>query len=195
MSSVVGVLLAAGRGERYGGDKLRAVLPGAVSSMVGAVACRNVLAAVGRVIAVVRPEDDVLAAALVDAGAEVVRSAKSAEGMGASLACGVRASREAAGWVVALADMPWVSPATMGAVAAAIRDGAMVAAPFHRGERGHPVGFGRACGDALVALRGDVGAKAVIGAHRDALVRIDVDDPGILRDVDTPADLTLGSDT
>jgi molybdenum cofactor cytidylyltransferase len=96
---------------------------------------------------------------------------------------------QAAGWVVALADMPWIAPESIARVAAAVATGAQVAAPFHRGERGHPVGFGRACYAELAALSGDIGARAVIAAHRDALVRIDVDDLGILRDVDAPADL------
>jgi molybdenum cofactor cytidylyltransferase len=51
------------------------------------------------------------------------------------------------------------------------------------------VGFGAACGAALVALADDVGARSLLAAHADALVRIDVDDPGVLRDVDTPRDL------
>ncbi len=111
--------------------------------------------------------------------------------MGASLACGVSSTPDATGWIVALADMPWVLPETIARVAAAVTEGAPVAAPFHRGERGHPVGFGRVCHSALAALTGDEGAKSIVAAHRDSLARIDVDDPGILRDVDTPADLRL----
>jgi molybdenum cofactor cytidylyltransferase len=65
----------------------------------------------------------------------------------------------------------------------------MVAAPFHDGRRGHPVGFGAACFDALATLDGDAGARDVVAAHGDALVRLEVDDPGVLRDVDTAADL------
>ncbi len=109
--------------------------------------------------------------------------------MGASLACGIRATSDAAGWVVALADMPWIRPETIVEVAAAIARGAVVAAPFYRGERGHPVGFGKACGPTLSALRGDAGARSVLAERAGAMVRIDVDDPGIARDIDTPSDL------
>jgi len=66
----------------------------------------------------------------------------------------------------------------------------VVAAPFHQGLRGHPVGFGAACFAELSALSNDDGAKSVVAAHRDLLVRIDVDDAGTLRDVDRPDDLT-----
>ena len=147
------------------------------------------LAAIPEVIAVVRPDDPALAAALGAAGARVVRCANADAGMGASLACAVRAAPDAAAWVVALADMPWITPATIARVVAALADGAPVVAPFHGGERGHPVGFGQPCYEALATLTGDEGAKSVVAAHRDRIVRIDVDDPGILRDVDTTADL------
>ena len=118
------------------------------------LACRNLLSVVPQVVAVVRPDDAALAAALGAAGARVVRCANADAGMGASLACGVLATRDAAGWIVALGDMPWIESATIARVAAAIADGATVAAPFHRGQRGHPVGFGAACFAALVGAHG-----------------------------------------
>jgi molybdenum cofactor cytidylyltransferase len=157
--------------------------------VVGVAACRNLIAAVPTVVAVVRPGDAALAAALSAAGARVIECPRADEGMGASLACGVQAAADADGWIVALADMPWIRPDTIARVATALTEGAIVAAPFHEGVRGHPVGFARACGLELAALAGDEGAKSVLAAHRQQLVRIDVDDPGALRDVDTPQDL------
>ena len=190
---VVGILLAAGSGTRFGGDKLLARLRGVGhDGAVGVAACRNLAAAIPEVIAVVRPGDTALAAALAGAGARVVECGNAAAGMGASLACGVQASSAALGWIVALADMPWIRPDTIARVADALRSGAPLAAPFHAGERGHPVGFGRACLAELSALGADEGAKSVVTAHRNAMVRIEVDDPGVLRDVDTPRDLSGG---
>jgi len=197
---IVGILLAAGRGERFGGDKLLAKAPAMAKAgraaptdldgeCIGVLACRNLLAALPSVVAVVRPDDAALALALGAAGARIVRCANAESGMGASLACGVLATRDAAGWVVALGDMPWIQSSTIACVAAAIANGAPVAAPFHRGQRGHPVGFGAACLAALSALTGDDGAKSVVAQHRDDLARIDVDDAGALRDVDRPSDL------
>jgi len=202
---VVGILLAAGRGERFGGDKLLTVIrtdgtaradaqadarsPGSAREFVGVMACRHLLLALPRVVAVVRPDDAALAVALGAAGARIVRCANADAGMGASLACGVQATRDAAGWVVALGDMPWIETSTIARVAAAIADGATVAAPFYRGQRGHPVGFGASCFAALAALAGDEGARSILAAHRDSVVRIDVDDAGTLRDVDRSADL------
>jgi molybdenum cofactor cytidylyltransferase len=198
VGGLVGILLAAGRGERFGGDKLLATAraeypagapPGGAGECIGAVACRNLLSALPRVVAVVRPDDAALAAALGAAGARIVRCANADAGMGASLACGVRAAQDAAGWIVALGDMPWIDPSTIARVAAAIADGAPVAAPFHHGRRGHPVGFGVGCLAALAALGDDSGAKSIVAAHCDTLARIDVDDAGTLRDVDRPSDM------
>jgi len=188
---VVGILLAAGRGTRFGGDKLLALLrsPDRPSEPIGVVALRHLRSAVPDVVAVVRPEDNALAAEFEANGARVFRCANADDGMGASLACGVRASASAKGWVVALADMPWVSPATIARVAAAIEHGAPLAAAFHSGRRGHPVGFSRECYDALAALTGDEGARQIVATRADDLVRIDTDDAGVLRDVDTAADL------
>jgi len=198
--SIVGILLAAGRGERFGGDKLLAKAGATANAgrsaptdldgeRIGVMACRNLLAVLPRVVAVVRPDDAALAAALGAAGARVVRCANAQSGMGASLACGVLATRDAAGWVVALGDMPWIQSSTIACVAEAIARGAPVAAPFYRGQRGHPVGFGAACLAALSALTGDDGAKSIVAQHRDDLARIEVDDAGALRDVDRPSDL------
>jgi molybdenum cofactor cytidylyltransferase len=188
---IVGILLAAGRGTRFGGDKLLARLASGdvAGEPMSVVALRHLRLAVNDVIAVVRDDDRALAAELGANGARIVRCTNADDGMGASLACGVRATAGAKGWIVALADMPWISVETIERVGAAVAGGAPVAAPFHRGERGHPVGFNAACYDALAALGGDEGAKAIVAAQRDRVVRIDVDDAGILRDVDTPADL------
>lgn len=194
VSGIIGVLLAAGRGTRFGGAKLLARvaegdLPG---ESIGVVALRHLRLAVPEVVAVVRSDDHALASALGANGARIVRCDNADDGMGVSLACAIGAAPQAQGWVVALADMPWIEPGTIVRVAEAIAGGAVIAAPFYRGERGHPVGFGPACHDSLVALTGDEGAKRVVAAHRDRIARIEVDDPGILRDIDTRADLTSG---
>jgi molybdenum cofactor cytidylyltransferase len=182
-----GILLAAGASRRFGADKLLARLPD--GTPVGAASCRALRAVLPVVIAVVRPHDEALADALAAQGARIVRCARADDGMGASLACGVEASAEAAGWVVALADMPWIEASTIRRVADAIAAGASLAAPCYRGERGHPVGFAASHRAALLALGGDEGARAILSRAGASLLRVDVDDPGVLRDVDTAGDL------
>lgn len=184
---IAGVLLAAGSGSRFGGGKLLARL--ADGTPVAVRSARALRAAVDRALAVVRPGDDGLAALLAAEGLEVLVFPGAAEGMGASLASGVAAAPEADGWLVALADMPWVRPETVAAVAERLRGGALVAAPAVRGRRGHPVGFGHSLISELLDLRGDRGAREILGRHVDQITLLDVDDEGILLDIDELSDL------
>ena len=187
MARIVGLLLAAGQGRRFGADKLRQRL--ADGTPVAVAAARALKAACADCIAVLRPEQDALAALIEAEGLAVIRSASARDGMGHSVAAGVAASRDADGWLVALADMPRIRVATHLAVAGAIAGGAALAAPIHAGQRGHPVGFAARWRDALVALEGDEGARSIIRGNAGLLHAIGTDDPGVLQDVDTPADL------
>jgi molybdenum cofactor cytidylyltransferase len=111
-------------------------------------------------------------------------------GMGDSIAAAVQATRDAAGWLILPGDLPLVAPDSLQRVAAALA-GQAVVLPYYRGERGHPVGFGRECGAALAALSGAEGAVAVVRAHAadGSTRRLELDDPGIVTDIDTVADL------
>jgi molybdenum cofactor cytidylyltransferase len=191
---IVGILLAAGRSVRFGGDKLLAPLPQAAGDCdagtpIGVAACRHLGAAVSATVAVVRPSDAVLATMLRDAGARIVECARADEGMGASLACGVQAARDADAWLIALADMPWIRPSTITLLASALTAGADLVAPSYNGERGHPVGFARRHYAALAASNGDEGARAVLLANHATLHFVATDDPGVVRDVDTRGQL------
>ena len=185
--NIAGILLAAGAGTRFGGDKLLHPLEDGVA--IAAHAARNLLAAIPDVIAVVRWGDFPLYDMLEQEGCQVTMFQGSERGMGASLAHGVAQARSADGWLVALADMPRIVPGTIRSLVEALRQGALVAAPVFKGERGHPVGFGAALRDELLKLDGDQGARAVVERHRDAVRLIECDDPGILFDVDRKSDL------
>lgn len=194
---IVGVLLAAGRGVRFGGAKLMAPLPRAAHGVsagtpLGAASALHLVAALGDVVAVVRRDDPILEGALAATGARVVACDRADDGMGASLACGVRASADADGWIVALGDMPWLAPSTIMTVAQALREGAEIVAPAYGGQRGHPVGFAKACASALMQLAGDEGGRSIVRARQGAVRQVDVDDPGITGDVDRVEDLREG---
>ena len=182
---IVGVLLAAGSAKRFGADKLRVALPDGTA--IGVAALKSLAAAVDAVVAVVRPGDDVLARELDSNGARVTFCPVARDGMGSSLAWGVRAAPLAAAWVIALADMPWVRAASVARVVAALRGGAAIAAPSHNGAHGHPVGFASGFYAELSSLSGDEGAKGILA--RGPVTLIAIDDPGVVRDVDVPEDL------
>lgn len=155
-AGVAGILLAAGSGSRFDPTgaryKLLQALPG--GEPVVAASARALLAAVPRVLAVVRQDDAATASLLRGLGCEVVPCARASEGMAASLVCGVQHAQDADGWLIALADMPYVRPATMAALAEAI---APAPAPADRLAAGH----------AGLALAPAEGAPAE-GAGRDA---------------------------
>lgn len=187
MNDVVGLLLAAGAATRFGSDKLRHPLPHGVP--IAVQAARPLRAELKRVVAVVKPGAQDLAEALQAEGCEVVVCDQAAEGMGASLACAARAAGEARGYLVALGDMPFLRRTSIGAVRDALLNGALLAAPYFRARRGHPVGMAGVLLPQLLALRGDQGAKSLIAASEGELVKIPLGDPGVIRDIDTPADL------
>lgn len=112
-----------------------------------------------------------------------------AQGMAASLACGVRANNDACGWLIGLADMPAVPQSAIARVRVALLDGAALAVPTHNGRRGHPVGFAARYRDELLSLRGDAGARQLLERDSSSVAHVEVGDGGILADVDTPADV------
>ena len=191
-AGVRGILLAAGYSKRFGSNKLLQALPAGepgAGTPIGLAAAKHLLEALPESIAVVRPRAQKLGKILRDAGCNTVVCKNANEGMGTSLAAGVRAASEADGWVVALADMPFIRTETVRTVARAISEGAAIAAPVYRGERGHPVGFARRFLDELSSLHGDDGARQFIKQHPEWLKLFEVDDPGAVRDIDKPSDL------
>ncbi|WP_269532122.1 NTP transferase domain-containing protein [Chitinimonas sp. BJYL2] len=189
----VGLLLAAGRGQRFDPSgvqhKLLQTLPD--GRRVAEAAADTLLAAVPQVLALLpanhNPHTDALRAVLASRGCIVLGCADAHLGMGHTLAAGVAASAEAPGWLVLLADMPWVQFTTVCAVRDALRERDALVQPVHAGQPGHPVGFPPRYRDALLALQGDRGAKAVLAGQ--SVWQVETADTGVLRDVDTAADL------
>jgi molybdenum cofactor cytidylyltransferase len=186
--NVVAILLAAGSATRFGSNKLLHSLPHDVP--IAVQAARHLGAVFeGNVLVVMRPGARELSKLFENENCKVVVCENAAEGMGASLACAVRASRDAEGFVIALADMPFIRSSTIAAVRDALADGAPLVAPYFRAHRGHPVGISAKFRRELEALKGDEGARQIIAANPQSLRKIPVGDPGVLRDIDTPGDL------
>lgn len=186
---IVGVLLAAGKGARFDPSGRRSkLLQRLPSGKAVAVATARILQpGVSQVLAVVKPGDDELAQVLRDQGCQVVICADAQRGMGTSLAYALSQVQHVDGWIVALADMPFVQPATIDKLKDALLDGADIAAPVHQGRRGNPVAFSIKHLPQLLTLDGDQGARSLLAIHPITLIA--VDDAGVLRDIDTPADL------
>lgn len=190
---VCGILLAAGRGKRFASSGNKLLTPLADGTPVILSAVRNLPCALKDVYVVVPPEYDALADTLQYEGVQLVTNRDAEHGVGSSIAVGIGACVDADAWVIALADMPWIQPATTKAVIDALEYGAPLVAPRFQDQRGHPVGFNRRFRADLVNLHGDQGARSVLEQYQPLIHYIDTNDPGILLDVDTPLDLTRSS--
>ncbi|UVJ42707.1 nucleotidyltransferase family protein [Pseudomonas sp. LS1212] len=194
MEDICAVILAAGQGSRFqaaagaGQDKLMANcrgLDGRERPLLEQVLV-NLQGVVGRRLLVTRPERSEVIALARAYGCEVLTL--DSPGMGDSIAAAVRASFDQAGWLVLLGDMPFIAPQTIAQIAASITDEKISVADY-AGEYGHPVGFGRSFARRLAALSGDRGGRHLFDASN--LQVIGVEDPGVIRDVDTPAALNF----
>lgn len=183
------ILLAAGRGTRFDSAEGKLLQPvGPDGEMVAVRAAQALLQALP-VVAVVAAEG-LLADALRRTGCDVtVLDPAQPRQMSATLRHGLLHGGPAAGWLIALADMPLIRPSTIVRMRDALLSGADIAVPVSQGRRGHPVAFSVRHRDALLALQGDQGARAILAAH--PVREVAVDDPGIQVDIDTHADLRL----
>ena len=180
------LVLAAGQGRRFGADRYKLAQPFGADNILGTT-LRHALATTWPVAVVTTAPLAAEAVPWFAARDLVLLSADEAErGMGHSIAAGVLAHADAEGWLVMPADMPLVRTSSMLAVGRALAEHP-IAYPQHGGRRGNPVGFApEMCSD-LVALTGDEGARRLLA--RFPSIGVDVDDPGVLMDVDTEADL------
>ena len=190
---MVGILLAAGFSRRFGSaDKLLQRLSDGRPIALASV--ENLIKSIPVSIAVLRPENKSLAELMLNAGLRVVFCSENDEEMADSLATAIRfsANFEAAsnGFVVALADMPFIQAETILSVANKVADGASIVIPTYQNQRGHPVGFSAKFRSELENIQGDEGARSIIKRYSEELELLPTDDAGILVDIDTPNDLS-----
>ncbi|WP_226476948.1 nucleotidyltransferase family protein [Pseudomonas sp. MWU16-30323] len=190
MTGITAIILAAGQGSRFraeaGADQDKLLAPcvgrdGITRPVIEQVLV-NLPAAVTKRWLVTSPDrTEVIRLAQLQ-GCEVLLLRS--PGMGDSIAAAVAASGPSAGWLVVLGDMPFILPASIEQVMAGLEEDG-ISVPVHAGQYGHPVGFGRSFGPALMALTGDRGAKPLFAMA--SVQEVAVDDPGVLWDVDVPA--------
>lgn len=190
----MGILLAAGFSRRFGeSDKLLQPLPN--GEWIGIASAKHLIQAIPHSIAVIRAENNALREALTSLGFELCLCEASDSMMADSLKAAIRFARLSnpaiTGYVIALADMPFIHPNTIARVHACLNDGAEIVIPTYRSQRGHPVAFSSQFEHALLQINGDEGARSVIRQFEDSISFVETDDPGILKDIDTPADLAI----
>ncbi|MBK7261887.1 MAG: nucleotidyltransferase family protein [Rubrivivax sp.] len=185
------VVLAAGQGSRFAAASSAAAhkleqglgestVLGTTLGHVIATACPFVVVTTARLVP--------LASTLVARCDLVVISDDEARrGVGHSIAAGVAERPMATGWLVLPGDMPMISSASILAVAEALAEHPVAFSQYH-GRRGHPVGFAAELFSELIELDGDEGARRIVARY--PAHGVTVDDPGVLVDIDTPADLS-----
>ena len=190
---MVGILLAAGFSRRFGAaDKLLQLLPD--GRPIAVASAESLIQGVPDCIAVLRPENKKLARLLKNTGLEVIFCHEHDLEMADSLVTAIQASGNSAttandGFIIALADMPYVQAATIRAVAAKVSAGASIVIPTYQNQRGHPIGFAAKFRDDLENLQGDEGARSIIKRHPNEVTLFACEDKGVLADIDIPADL------
>lgn len=177
----VGILLAAGQSKRFGSNKLMHPIDTTPMLMRSA---GNLAQALPGSIVVINQQLIPYQAELQQLGLRVVLNEYATQGIGSSIACGVRASQHASGWLIALADMPYIKPATIRQLAEELANGATIVAPQFGQQRGHPVGFAQRFRQQLLGLHDDVGARQVIHDYHEQLVLLRCDDPAVVTDID-----------
>ena len=185
------IVLAAGMASRFGGPghKLTQPLdgPGDEHTVLG-VTLRNVLASRLPLVVVTSADVAPLAERLLGAERVLRVAPQRKRGVGDSIAAGVASQARASGWLVLPGDMPRVRPQTFVRVAEALKTHAVAYAQL-RGRRGHPVGFSAELYSELVSLTGDEEARRLVARYPAEAV--EVDDVGVLQDIDTLQDLAL----
>ena len=192
----VAVIVAAGAGTRLGGVA-KALLAAGDRTFLARIAATARAAGVARGIVVVGPpHGEAVGAAARELGLEVVTNPEPARGMATSVALGFAAASATREEVALLwpVDHPHVVAATIAQLLAALAaaPAAVAAIPTRDGRGGHPPAIRRALWPALATCGGEPdGARGVLAAAGAAVVRIEVDDAGVIRDVDLPEDLRV----
>lgn len=183
------IVLAAGKAERFGTIKPLLSLDGEpalgrVIRTIREAGVETIIVVLGHAAETIRTRVDL-------AGCQVVLNPGYKTGMAGSLIRGIEAVSPAAqGILIFHADMPAVRAETIRAVVERATQGARIAAASYEGERGFPVFLHRSCIEELLpTLTGDLGARRYLSRHQQELVRVEVDDPGAIHDIDRPRDL------
>ncbi|AWG36694.1 nucleotidyltransferase family protein [Alcaligenes aquatilis] len=193
VSGVTGIILAAGLGQRFdpSGQQLKLLAKMDDGRTMVRRVCETALSVLDEVLIVCDVYEQILRQELDDLPISFVQAPAAIRGMGVSLKAGIQACSPQYGYVVLLADMPWLRPSSVAAVAQAVQDGAGIVRPVFNGQTGNPVGFGLAWRQPLLALSDEQGARALLQANKDQTLWVPLVDEGILRDVDTPGDLAM----
>ncbi len=184
MADKVGaIILAAGFSNRYGSIKLCAELDNGVTVFEQTLS--RIRSAIPNYKVITRPE---LAELLSPYESDLHIYNEAEKGMGSTLAYGIGLAAEWDACLICLADMPFIQADSYRLIADQLQSDNIII-PMYKALAGNPVGFGNEYFAELTQLSGDSGGRPVAQAHTEKILRVAIDDPAILYDIDTPADL------
>ncbi|MEM7466464.1 MAG: nucleotidyltransferase family protein [Pseudomonadota bacterium] len=180
------IVLAAGAGKRFGDNKiLNAKIDNKPLGLVTAERYRALMPT----IVVVRAGESAVFSMFERSGFSPVVSERAKDGMGYSLAAGIKEAKlkQYVSYLVVLGDMPLVQVSTILTLQRALIAGTPIVRPTFRGQAGNPVGFQQTFSLALSNIAADKGAQDVVKAHASQVETVEVEDEGVIMDIDTPA--------
>jgi len=123
-------------------------------------------------------------------GIKIVVNSAYKEGMASSLRAGIGALEpQAHAALIVLADQPCIRHTTLNRLIEHHRSTRpQIVIPTYKGFRGNPVLLDCSVFSEVMEIRGDIGCRAIFGSHTENISKLEVDDPGILLDVDTSKD-------
>lgn len=188
------ILPAAGASRRMGRSKLllpfrgRPLVAGVVEALRGG--------GVEAIVLVTAPGDEELRTWAREAGLAVAVNPDPDRGMLSSILEGIAAlggaaelARRGETLLVSPADLPNLDAGTVATLLRRMAEtGAPLAVPIHGGRRGHPLAIAPALIPEIATLNPNVGLKQLRDRHESELLEVEVVDPGVVQDVDTPED-------
>jgi molybdenum cofactor cytidylyltransferase len=185
---VAAIVLAAGGSARMGQPKQ--LLHIGDRPMVRHVTETVMAVGLAQVVVVTGADAEAVSAALADLPVDIVLNESWAEGMSGSIRAGLGALRsEIQAAMLVLGDQPALTPEALEMLVARYRaTRAHIIAPFYQGRRGNPVLFDRVMFSELLAVQGDRGGRLLVERHRDEVERVDLQDPAVIMDIDSPQD-------
>ncbi len=184
---VAGLVMAAGRSSRMGANKL--LMDDNGKPIIARVVEHALAADLAEIVVVAGHQETDVRAALAGQDVRVVPCPDYADGMSASLRCGLKAlTADADAALILLGDMPRVGTALLRRMIAAFNptEGRAIIVPAFQGKRGNPVLWDRRFFAEMMELHGDVGARHLIGEHAELVTEIEAENAAIFLDIDTP---------
>jgi len=185
---ICAVVLAAGRSERMGTQKL--LLPIGGKTLIERVVDELLASAVEGILVVVGDDSQRLRTVLGKRPIQFVPNPDPTSDMLGSVRCGLRSLPvRCEAVLVVLGDQPGISHELVDEMIHRFREsGKKIISPSHDGHRGHPILFSTKFCDEVTGCHGTTGLRGLLDAHPEAVLKLKVESPDILEDMDTPVD-------